>query len=401
MGIFDIFTKNKGRTIKESAFIDYINSQDIYATSYLGLEAIRNSDIYTGVNIIAGDIAQSPFKNKTGYTAPEDILYMLNTQPKKNQSHYMMMFGVIANLILTGNAYILIHRDGETVRELEFVPSEQVNIIQDLQTGEYRYDVTMPYGNVMYKALPEDILHFKISSTNGWIGTSPLESLAQEVALQTNGLKVLNNFFAKGVFSGGVLTLKDATLNNSSKKQIRQDFEKVNGAGGTIILDSTQEFTESKINTEVLKLIQANKFSTQQIAKVLGIPVNRFGQELVNSSDEGQNSIYIASTVAMYEASICDEINLKLGVQLELDLTKLMQDSKEDRLRRVAEGKTKSDFAKVFTVNDAREYLGLQPIDEEGDTLIGNLGKAAPTSEVSEGVSELDKIDETDVDDDE
>ncbi len=54
------------------------------------------------------------------------------------------------------------------------------------------------------------------------------------------------------------------------------------------------------------------KFSTQQIAKVLGIPVSRFGQELVNSSDTGQNDIYIASTIAMYESSICDEIKPKI-----------------------------------------------------------------------------------------
>ena len=160
------------------------------------------------------------------------------------------------------------------------------------------------------------------------LGRSPLLSLNEEISLQTNGLKVLNNFFSKGVFSGGILKLLNGTVNNQTKAKIREDFEKVNGAGGTIVLDETQEFNENKINTEVLKLIQANKFSTQQIAKVLGIPINRFGQELVNSSDTSQNDIYIASTIAMYESSICDEINLKLGVELELDLSKLQSDTR-------------------------------------------------------------------------
>ena len=121
-----------------------------------------------------------------------------------------------------------------------------------------------------------------------------------------------------------------------------------------------------------MKLIQANKFSTQQIAKVLGIPVSRFGQELVNSSDTSQNDIYIASTIAMYESSICDELNLKLGVELELDLSKLRQDTKEDRLRRIAEGKVKSEFAQALTVNDARTYLGFTEI-EGGQALLGQL----------------------------
>ena len=127
-----------------------------------------------------------------------------------------------------------------------------------------------------------------------------------------------------------------------------------------------------------MKLIQANKFSTQQIAKVLGIPINRFGQELVNSSDAGQNDIYIASTIAMYESSICDEMNLKLGLELELDLSKLRQDTMEDRLRRIAEGRVKSEFAQALTINDARKYLGFDEI-EEGDGLLGQTTKSSKT----------------------
>lgn len=367
MGLFI----NNGNPVTEQQFIDYINTGTAYTTNFTGLKALTNSDIYTGVNIIAGDIAQSPFKPVETTTIDESLLHILNKEPKENQSHYTMMYAVVSNLILTGNAYVLIHRnDDDTVKELEFVETQQVNVIRDLATGLYRYEVNMSYGNIMYKCNPRDILHFKLSTTDGWLGRSPLLSLNDEISLQTNGLKVLNNFFSKGVFSGGILKLLNGTVNNSAKKQIRDDFEAVNGNGGVVVIDDSQEFTDSKINTEVLKLIQANKFSTQQIAKVLGIPVSRFGQELVNSSDTGQNDIYIASTIAMYESSICDEINLKLGVELELDLSKLRQDTKEDRLRRIAEGRVKSEFAQALTVNDARGYLGFTEI-EGGEALLG------------------------------
>lgn len=369
MGLFI----NNGNPVTEQQIIDYINTGTVYTTNFTGLKALTNSDIYTGVNIIAGDIAQSPFKPVETTTIDESLLHILNKEPKENQSHYTMMYAVVSNLILTGNAYVLIHRNNDgSVKELEFVETQQVNVIRDLATGLYRYEVNMPYGNIMYKCDPRDILHFKLSTTDGWLGRSPLLSLNDEISLQTNGLKVLNNFFSKGVFSGGILKLLNGTVNNQTKAKIREDFEKVNGAGGTIVLDETQEFNENKINTEVLKLIQANKFSTQQIAKVLGIPVSRFGQELVNSSDTGQNDIYITSTIAMYESSICDEINLKLGVELELDLSKLRQDTKEDRLRRIAEGRVKSEFAQALTVNDAREYLGFTEI-ESGEQLLGQM----------------------------
>ena len=380
MGLFI----NKDTPVTEQQFIDYINTGTVYSTNFTGLKALTNSDIYTGVNIIAGDIAQSPFKPVNNSIIDENLLTLLNKEPKTNQSHYTMMYAVVSNLILTGNAYVLIHRNNDgSVKELEFVETQQVNVIRDLATGLYRYEVNMPYGNIMYKCKPNDILHFKLSTTDGWLGRSPLLSLNEEISLQTNGLKVLNNFFSKGVFSGGILKLLNSTVNNQTKAKIREDFEKVNGAGGTIVLDETQEFNENKINTEVLKLIQANKFSTQQIAKVLGIPINRFGQELVNSSDTSQNDIYIASTIAMYESSICDEINLKLGVELELDLSKLRQDTKEDRLRRIAEGRVKSEFAQALTVNDARGYLGFTEI-EGGEALLGQ------TPETTENKTEQD-----------
>lgn len=380
MGLFI----NNGNPVTEQQFIDYINTGTVYTTNFTGLKALTNSDIYTGVNIIAGDIAQSPFKPAETTTIDEGLLYLLNKEPKENQSHYTMMYAVVSNLILTGNAYVLIHRNNDgSVKELEFVETQQVNVIRDLATGLYKYEVNMPYGNIMYKCDPRDILHFKLSTTDGWLGRSPLLSLNDEISLQTNGLKVLNNFFSKGVFSGGILKLLNGTVNNSAKKQIRDDFEAVNGNGGIVVIDDSQEFTDSKINTEVLKLIQANKFSTQQIAKVLGIPVSRFGQELVNSSDTSQNDIYITSTIAMYEASICDELNLKLGVELSLDLSKLSQDTKEDRLRRIAEGRVKSEFAQALTVNDARKYLGFSEIDG-GDTLLGQQ------SETSENKTEQD-----------
>lgn len=380
MGLFI----NNGNPVTEKQIIDYINTGTAYTTNFTGLKALTNSDIYTGVNIIAGDIAQSQFKPAATTSVDESLLHLLNKEPKANQSHYTMMYAVVSNLILTGNAYVLIHKNNDgSVKELEFVETQQVNVIRDLVTGVYRYEVNMPYGNIMYKCDPRDILHFKLSTTDGWLGRSPLLSLNDEISLQTNGLKVLNNFFSKGVFSGGILKLLNGTVNNSAKKQIRDDFEAVNGNGGVIVIDDSQEFTDNKINTEVLKLIQANKFSTQQIAKVLGIPVSRFGQELVNSSDTSQNDIYIASTIAMYESSICDELNLKLGVELELDLSKLRQDTKEDRLRRIAEGRVKSEFAQALTVNDAREYLGFTEI-EGGEALLGQK------SETSENKTEQD-----------
>lgn len=372
-----VFVAPKSTT--KQNFIDFIESSDIYSTEITGEKALRNSDIFTGINIISGDLGQSKFRPTKNSEVDEQFLKMINKRPNNKQSHYMFMYATVANLILSGNSYALIHRDTlGVVESLEFVKPEQVNVIQNVTTGEWSYDVTMEYGSIMYKCTPEDILHFRITTVDGFLGRSPLLSLKDEVAMQSNGSKILSKFFANGVFGGGILKLKGGYVDNETKAKIRQDFEKANGgstnSNGVIVLDESTEFQEYKMNTDILKLIQGNKFSTQQIAKVLGIPLNRFGMELVNSTDSGANDIYIASTISQYERAICDEIEIKTGNELELDLTTLLNDTYEDRRKRVFEGKQNKELLKAIKTNEIRDYLGYADV-EEGEELMKVDGK--------------------------
>lgn len=371
-----IFIAPKANT--KQNFIDYIESSDINWSDMTGVKALSNSDIYTGVNIIGGDIAQSPFKAVANSKADENFINLLNEQPNPKQSHYMFVYATIANLILTGNSYALIHRvggrDDAPIESLEFVRPEQVNVIQDLSTGEWKYDVTMDYGSIMYKCEAKDILHFRISTVDGFLGRSPLLSLKDEVAMQTNGNKILAKFFSNGVFGGGILKLKGGYVDNTTKRKIRSEFEKANGgttnSNGVLVLDESQEFQEYKMNTDILKLIQSNKFSTQQIAKVLGIPLNRFGMELVNSTDAGQNDIYISSTVAQFERALCDELLIKTGNDLELDITSLMNDTTEHRRRALFQGKSSNkELLSAIKENEIRAYFGYEEV-EEGDKFV-------------------------------
>nr|DAH82273.1 MAG TPA: portal protein [Caudoviricetes sp.] len=366
------------RTTSEQQFIDYINQGDIAIPEIAGLDALKNSDVFTGVNIIAGDIAKSMFRSVPDEKSNPEFIKMINKRPNKQQSHYTFFYSTIAQLILYGNAFALIHRERPNdytskIVALEFVESNQVNMIQDLVTGEWNYDVTMNYGSITYKCGPQDILHFKTSVIDGFIGRSPLLSLNNEIAMQSNGNKILSKFFSDGIIGGGILKLKKGFVDNATKRKVREDFEQAN-AGSTnsnsvIVLDESTDFQEYKMNTEILKLIQANKFSTQQIAKVLGIPLNRFGMELVNSTDTGQNDIYIASTISQYESAICDELEIKTGNTLEMDFSTLMNDTLEDRRKELFAGRLNKELISAISKNEVRAYYGYEPI-EEGQQLV-------------------------------
>lgn len=385
-------------------FIDYIEGGDVTWTTLDPNTALKNSDIFTGVNIISGDIAKGMFRQAKDGNASADFIDMINRRPNQKQTRYIFLFATVANLILSGNSYALIHRDSknkEVINSLEFVRPDQVNVIQNGETGEWTYDVTMDYGSMMYKCKTEDILHFRVATTDGFLGRSALQSLQYEVQMQTNGTKILNKFFSNGVFGGGILKLKGAAVDQETKMKIRQEFEKANAgttnSNGVLVLDETQEFQEYKMNTDILKMIQANKFSTQQIAKVLGIPLNRFGMELVNSTDTGQNDIYIASTIAQYETTICDEIAIKTGNQLELDLSSLLNDTIDDRRKRLFEGKGNKEVLKAITTNEVRDYYGYDAVEEGTELMqVENTEKEEYVNENEEsGSASTDGTDES------
>ncbi len=69
------------KTPSMESFIDFVEGQDIYGTDFTGIKAFKNSDIFTGVNIIASDIAQSSFKPLANVDLNSNVLQLLNKQP--------------------------------------------------------------------------------------------------------------------------------------------------------------------------------------------------------------------------------------------------------------------------------------------------------------------------------
>lgn len=366
------------KEVSNKDFIDYISGGMDNLKYLVGERALENSDVFTGVNIIGGDIGKSSFRKVPEMQSNQEFINLINSRPHHKQSHYTFLYSTVAQLILYGNSYAVIHRERENdytskITSLEFVRADQVNVIQNIVTGEWSYDVTLDYGNEMLKCKPEDILHFRISVIDGFLGRSPLRSLRDEIAMQSNGNRILSKFFSNGIVGGGILKLKKGFVDNATKKKVREDFEQANAgtanSNGVIVLDESTDFQEYKMNTEILKLIQANKFSTQQIAKVLGIPLNRFGMELVNSTDSGQNDIYIASTISQYESAICDEIAIKTGNFLEMDFSSLMNDTLDDRRKELFSGKASKEILSTIKANEVRAYYGYDAV-EEGENLV-------------------------------
>ncbi|HFH8895693.1 TPA: phage portal protein [Streptococcus agalactiae] len=301
------------------SYDDYVASVlagDI-SQKYLGVSALKNSDILTATSIIAGDIARFPLVKKDingDIIHDEDINYLLNVKSTNNTSARTWKFAMAVNAILTGNSFSRILRDPKTGQALQFQfyrPSETT--VEETDNHDIVYTFTDTLTGKKIKCFAHDVIHWKFFSHDTILGRSPLLSLGDEIDLQKGGINTLIKFFKDG-FSSGILKMKGAQLSGEARKRARVEFEKMReGAigGSPLVFDDTQEYTPLEIDTNVLQLITSNNFSTAQIAKALRVPSYKLGVNSPNQSVAQLMEDYVTNDLPFYFDAITSELGLK------------------------------------------------------------------------------------------
>lgn len=342
---------------------------------YTSVDKLQNSNVFTAVNVIANDIATNPIKlesDNVNHIADEnfsDLNYLLNVKPNSYMSARDFKYALTANLLLTGNGYarILKTKAGQPLSLVLLYPSwVTVEIDED---SNIRYVIQDNTHNT-YILAPDEIIHVKFLSTNGLIGTSPLYSLADEMKLQKQGNKLLNDFFGSGINGSAILKMPGKPSPDARAK-IREEWIKANTGEKThrvMVLAGNEEYTPVEIDTSILKIVNSNDYTTKQIAKAFGIPVSRLGLENAHTSLTQSNLDYIQNSLDHYFNRITSELNIKLltyeqalNYHFEFDVSRLMELDTETNMK-----ETLNWFQNgLIDDNEARQRLGYAPHNDD------------------------------------
>lgn len=362
MSFFQSLESNK------MSYDEYISSvlSGNAAPQYLGIAALKNSDVLTAVSIIAGDIARFPLikKDVNGDIVPdEEISYLLNVQSTGNASARTWKFAMAVNAILTGNSYSRVLREPKTRKALQFqFYRSSETTIEETDSHELLYTFTDHLTGKETKCLSDDVIHWKFFSHDTVLGRSPLLSLGDEISLQDGGINTLIRFFKDG-FSSGILKLKGSQLNGEARKKARMDFEKMREGsigGSPLVFDDTQEYTPLEIDTNVLQLITSNNFSTAQIAKALRVPSYKLGVNSPNQSVAQLMEDYVTNDLPFYFDAITSELALKVFNKEERRRYRIEFDTRSVTGRNVDEI-VKLVNNTLLTPNQGLIELGKQP----------------------------------------
>lgn len=385
------YFKSLTEAVSYDNYIESVISGNVQ-NQYVGINALKNSDVLTAVSIIAGDIARFPIVKKDfegNIISDENINYLLNVRATANATARAWKFAMTVNTILSGNSYSRILRDPLTNDPLEYVfyrPSE--TIVEENDKHELIYTFTDSITRKEVKCTAEDVIHWKFFSHDTITGRSPLLSLREEIALQESGVDTLTRFFKSG-FSSGILKMKGSQLGRQARKKAREDFDysREGATGGSpIVLDDTMDYTALQIDTNVLQLINSNNYSTAQIAKCLRIPAYKLAVNSPNQSVKQLNEDYIKNDLTYYFDAITSEIGMKCfskedrrtyqlifdtrsvtGLSVE-DVVRLYNNGLYDGNESLSElGKAKSDDPNMARKKASLNYVWADKIEEYQD----------------------------------
>lgn len=354
---FFIQNKNTSPQADSSdAFLDALISLSSDDPSmFVGASALKNPDVLAGVNVIAGTIAGSKILCDSPIFSK-----MLNDAPSEHCNAFSFWYSLVANLILNGNSFAEILPGNH----LNLLLNSKVTVKYDSDTGLVKYIYKSDNGTERQIA-PDSILHFKILTTNGVSGISPLYGLQDAMQLQKNGDRLLNGFFNNP--STSVLKVHKTDLSADAKNAIREKFARANrNSLGTIVLDDSMDYSSIQIDTGLLKMVNSNNWAADKIAACLFIPSELLGVENAHSSIEQSLRIMFLQGLSVYLNAITSELKFKLkGYNYEFDTSSVMPAEQNEVYSNVFDGVKNG----VFTINEARQQLNLPEIDN-GDTVI-------------------------------
>ena len=404
MGILDslrgAFTSTPTVETKQGSMVGYFGikggTTKQYSYEDLAREGyMKNAIVFRCVNEISKGASSVPYIIKSGDTILENHpLRSLLDRPNPLQSYSEFFNSLFGYLMLSGNAYyVKVGGMSNQPRELHLLRPDRIKVNggKGAIPSSYEYVIN---GRVqeIYE-VDQDTGFSDLKQTKLWnplddyYGCSPLTAAAVEVDqhnLSSNhNINLLNN----GARPSGAVIFKpkddagyQVNLSESQRQQLLTDlnnrFSGTMNAGRPLLLEGDFDWKEMGLSPKDMDFINLKHLSATDIAMCFGVP-----SQLVGVPDQQTYANVAEARLALYEETIIPYLR-KLESDLNEWLVPLYGESLvftydidaipalAERRRRVYENVIGAVNAGVMTRNEARELVGLSPIDGADSLLV-------------------------------
>jgi HK97 family phage portal protein len=374
MSIFNFRKKqNKEQEQRSLIGLDTALNFSTFSSFTSGDAAMKLSAVYRAVDLISDSIAMLPLEVQLvtdGYKTKHinhTAYDLLNKQPSNLMSRYTFIKLLVSSVILRGNGFAYIQRDGAgNATSLIFLRPENVAISYNELTGKLNYYSSQVKGVIE----PCNILHFVKYSLDGINGISVLQNARNTLGLSYDTEAQAAQFYKSGCNLQGVLTA-EGQLNETQINNIKSSWNKAyagNGVGsGLAVLQGNMTYQPIQISSKDAQLIESRQFNLTDIARFFGISPVMLG-DLTHSSYstiEATQLAFLSQTIQPWLELFELEFSRKIFKPSEKNLSVNFDDSK---LIKTDKSALATYYQQLFNIsaitpNEIRREIGLNSID--------------------------------------
>ena len=354
----------------------------------------HNAIVYRCVNEIAQGAASIGFKVYQGDIELEQHpLISLLRRPNPLQAGNDYFQSLYAFLLLSGNSYAISSTAGGLPTELHLLRPDRVEIIPSNTSIPKGYAYKLN-GKVVksYDADPftgqSEVKHFKMwNPMDDYIGLSPL--MASSIDVDQHNLIAKHNIalLVNGARPTGAVVFKPndtagnpIMLSEMQRRQVQDDLDRrmsgASNSGKPLLLEGDFDWKEMGMSPRDMDFLQNKHMAAKDIALCFGIP-----SQLIGIPDSQTYANVQEARLALYEETIiplamrvCSDLNEWLApsfgddIRIEYDIDSIP--AMTERRRRVYENVTSAVREGILSRNEARDRLGLGPIQGGDEVFI-------------------------------
>ena len=303
-----------------------------------------------------------------------DLLY----KPNKTQDLYEMIDQMIVHLYVSGNAYLFKERgqSGKIV-QIYLLRPDRVSIKSTEKDGVvgYEYDVE----GSTYTIPLSDIQHLKlgVNPNNDLYGLSPLTVLASTINLDLSITQYAKTFFTNSGVPSGMLKLKKRLTTqeeaNTIRSRWRSQFSTPSNYNSLAILDEDATYEPLSTTPADMAMRDLSDKVETRICMAFGIPPIVIGTNVglsrstYSNYKEARKSFWDETMIGLINKisrflnyAIADEFPGNEKIAIDYAQVRSLIDDKDSLTTRINTQFTSG----IITVNEAREHLGYDPIED-------------------------------------
>ena len=370
---------NGNQPKEEKRELNYIGCSASGALPFFGnsnqYSAMNLSAVYRAVELISNSIATLPIKilisDESGKNEADKhpLNYVFSDRNTDNIISKFTLFKLLVqSVLLRGNGFALIERNGDRVVTLRYLEPNDVQIVYDKVKNTLYYDVPIIKKHVE----PKDMLHFVMFSYDGVKGLSVLQNAARSLSIAHSSENAAKGFFDNGMMINGILKVQ-GPVSKEQREDLRTAWNETYTANGSgiAVLQGNMDYQTIQLSNKESQMLESRQFSVTDIARFFGVSPVLLGDltKTSYSTLEAVQNDFLVHTLQPYITMIENELNRKLLKKSESNLSITLETNEILRTDKAAQSSYYSTLINsgVMTINEVRKELGYNGIGEDGD----------------------------------